>query len=245
MEIDDPTPTQQYILDLLSSEPGMSNADIAEETGTHTALVRDLRRAKRAATDDDTSGPGTLSSRARPLDDLSGTRAAVLQRAAENPELSNAELARAVGTHTALVRDLRSDVQAAVLTHALRNPDATNADIAAELGTPTALVRDARSGLEAEILERSVRNPELSNAALAEELGVTIATVRDARVTYENGIDGVELTPSDDGEWTANGGPTAADTTTAVDGSGGLNSGVVIAVVVGVALVVGLMMLAL
>ncbi len=245
MGIDNPTPTQQYVLDLLDSEPGLSNADIAEETGTHTALVRDLRKAKRAAAEsDDDGGPGKLSSETRVLDDLSGTQAAVLQRLAQDPDRSNAELAEAVGTHTALVRDLRSDVQAEVLAHTLRNPEATNADIAEQLGTLTAVVRDARSGLEAEILERSVRNPELSNAELAEELGVHIATVRDARATYEDGIEDIELTPSDDGTATAE--PTADDAPTepaTADAGSGMGTETIVAVLVGVLLLVAVVLL--
>jgi len=239
MDIDNPTPTQQYVLDLLDSEPGLSNADIAEETGTHTAVVRDLRQAKRAAAESDDDGsPGKLSSRARVLDELSGTQAAVLQRVAQDPELSNAELAEAVGTHTALVRDLRSDVQAEVLAHTLRNPTATNAELAEELGTLTAVVRDARSGLEAEILERSVRNPELSNAELAEELGVHIATVRDARATYEDGIEEIDLT-SDDGAT-----ETAAETPAATaDDASGVGTETIVAVLVGVLLLVALVLL--
>ncbi|MDS0260092.1 hypothetical protein NDI56_11875 [Haloarcula sp. S1CR25-12] len=241
MALDSPTPTQQYIVDLVDSEPGMSNADIAEETGTHTALVRDLRKTKQAAAEsDDDASPGALSSQTRVLDDLSGTQAAVLQRAAAEPDLSNARLAEAVGTHTALVRDLRSDVQAEVLAHTLRNPDATNADIAEELGTHTAIVRDARSGLEAEILERSVRNPGLSNAQLAEELGTHIATVRDARAAYEDGIGDVDLTPSDDG------GTEPADSTASepatTDGGDGM-SGTVVALLVGVVLLVAVLVL--
>ncbi|WP_276252005.1 hypothetical protein [Haloarcula rara] len=242
MGIDNPTPTQQYVLDLLDSEPGLSNADIAEETGTHTAVVRDLRKAKRAAaeSDDDDESPGTLSSRTRVLDDLSGTQAAVLQRLANDPDRSNAELAEAVGTHTALVRDLRSDVQAEVLAHTLRNPAATNAEIADELGTLTAVVRDARSGLEAEILERSVRNPELSNAELAEELGVHIATVRDARATYEDGIEDIDLTPNDDGATTE---PTAEAPSATADGASGMGTETIVAVLVGVLLLVAVVLL--
>jgi len=234
------SPTRQYISDLLDSEPGMSNAEIAAETGTHTALVRDLRKEKRAAAEsDDGASGGPLSSRTRVLDDLSGTQAAVLQRAANDPELSNAELAAAAGTHTALVRDLRSDVQAEVLAQTLRNPAATNAEIAAALDTHTAVVRDARSGLEAEILERSVRNPDQSNAELAEELGTTIATVRDARRSYEDGIEDIDLTPSTDSTE-----PTGTDTTesagtdtTEPTGSGdGIAMETIIALAVGVLL---------
>jgi len=242
MGIENPTPTQQYVLDLLDSEPGMSNADIAEETGTHTALVRDLRKAKRAAAESDDDGsPGKLSSRTRVLDSLSGTQAAVLQRVAQDPDLSNADLAEAVGTHTALVRDLRSDVQAEVLAHTLRNPDATNAEIAEQLGTLTAVVRDARSGLEADILEQSVRNPELSNAELAEELGVHIATVRDARATYADGIEDIDLTASDDGA------TAAADTATAepatADGGSEMGPETIVAVLVGALLLIAVVLL--
>jgi len=263
MTLDDPTMTQQYILDLLESEPGMSNADIAEETGTHTALVRDLRKRKQAAaeSDDGASTATGLAARTRVLDDLSGTQAAVLQRLANDPDLSNAELADAVGTHTALVRDLRTDVQTEVLAHTLRNPEATNAAVAEELGTHTAIVRDARSGLEAEILEQSMRNPELSNAELAGELGTHIATVRDARAGYEDGIEDIDLTPSDDGEAatadaTESDAPTAdatesdaptADATESdaptAGGDDGIASGTVIAVVVGVLLLLGLALL--
>ena len=136
MSIENPTPTQQYVLDLLESEPGMSNADIAEETGTHTALVRDLRKAKRAAaeSDDDDQGPGKLSSRKRVLDELSGTQAAALQRAAEDPDISNAELAEELGVHIATVRDARGDYEDAIEGIDL-TPDDDAEPAAADTGT--------------------------------------------------------------------------------------------------------------
>ena len=156
MDTSELTATQIHILDLIDSEPGMSNAEIAEETGKHTALVRDLRKQEQLAAEReaDDSGGSSVSEPTSILDTLSGTQVSVLQRAAKDPDQTNAELAAATDTHTALVRDLRSDVQAEILAHTLRNPEATNAELAAELGTHTALVRDARSGIKAEILER-------------------------------------------------------------------------------------------
>ena len=190
--------TQEWILDLAESDSELSNADIAERTGTHVALVRDLIRKqeqKDEQSDSTVEGPTTV------VDRITGTRAAVLQLAASNPGLSNAELAERAGTHTALVRDLRSSVQTASLEALLRNPDLSNAELAETTGTHTALVRDLRDDIRTTVLEYTLRNPDLTNAELARKLDTHTAVVRDARKAYDDGVMDVDITAEDeDGE---------------------------------------------
>lgn len=201
--------TQEWVLDLAEDAPELSYATIAEQTGTHTALVRDLVEGYEEDNEESgsTEGPTTV------VDRITGTRAAVLQLAASNPGLSNAELAERADTHTAVVRDLRSSVQTASLEELLRNPDLTNAELAEATGTHTALVRDLRDDIRTTVLEYTLRNPDLTNAQVAEELGTHTAVVRDARKAYADGIIDIDITAEDEED----GGSTSEGPTTVVD----------------------------
>jgi predicted HTH transcriptional regulator len=240
---DDLTQTQEWIVDLAESNPEMSNADIAEETGTHTAVVRDVLDDYNSEDDDESSGsssdgPTTV------VDNITGTRAAVLQRAASDPDLTNREIADAVGTHTALVRDLRNSVQTESLEELLRNPALSNAEIAARTGTHTALVRDLRSDIRTTILEHSLRNPEMSNAELAEELDTHTAVVRDVRQAYEDDIEQVDITESESAAAEAPSADASAAETAAAGGDG-LSSEKIVALVVGLLVLIVIAALAL
>ena len=150
--------TQREILDLAAS--GLSNAEIADQTGTHVALVRDLRRGHEGdgpsdgdtgdGTSDETSDDGS----ALDTDDgtLSETEVAIVETAASSPDFSNADIAVELDTTVALVRDFRESVRAVILERVARDPESTNADIAAELDTTVALVRDTRRDY-ADVLE--------------------------------------------------------------------------------------------
>ena len=239
---DDLTQTQEWIVDLAESNPEMSNADIAEETGTHTAVVRDVLADYNSEDDDESSGsssdgPETV------VDSITGTRAAVLQRAASDPGLTNREIAEAVGTHTSLVRDLRNSVQTVSLEALLRDPELSNAEIAERTGTHTALVRDLRSDIRTTILEYSLRNPELSNADIAEELDTHTAVVRDVRKAYEDGVEQVDITDSERAAGSES--TDSAAGAAAAGGGDGLSSGQVVALIVGLLVLIGIAALAL
>ena len=243
----DLTQTQEWIIDLAEENPELSNADIAEETGTHTAVVRDVLADYNSEDDADDESGSTSDGPETVVDNITGTRAAVLQRAASDPSLSNKAIAEAVGTHTALVRDLRNSVQTESLEELLRNPGLSNAEIADAVGTHTALVRDLRNDIRTTILESSLRNPELSNAELAEELDTHTAVVRDVRRAFEDGVEQVDITESEGAAADA----TAADTATEpaatadADGGAGLSSEAVVALLVGLLVLLGIVALAL
>lgn len=150
------TETQQEILDLAAT--GLSNAEIAAQTGTHVALVRDLRsdHASEAdeSNDEASDGESDEASASLATDDgaLSDTEVAIVETAASSPDFSNADIAVELDTTVALVRDFRESARAAILERAARDPDLTNAAIASELGVTIALVRDTRSNYD-DVLE--------------------------------------------------------------------------------------------
>ena len=153
------TETQAEILDRIESDPSATNADIAEQTGTHVALVRDLRADH--AGDDEAEDDGGLSE----------PELEILEAAASDPSATNADIAVEVGKHVALVRDFRRDTQTAILETVLRNPSATNADIAEETGSHVALVRDTRAeyeddiaGLDVEVADSSADDGPTASA---------------------------------------------------------------------------------
>lgn len=139
------TETQQEILDLAAT--GLSNAEIADQTGTHVALVRDLRSEHEGGDDASDEGGDGEATGSLGTDDgtLSETEVAIVETAASSPDFSNADIAVELDTTVALVRDFRGSARAAILERAARDPDLTNADIASELGVTIALVRDTRS----------------------------------------------------------------------------------------------------
>ncbi len=244
----DLTQTQEWIIDLAEENPELSNADIAEETGTHTAVVRDVLADYNSEDDADDESGSTSDGPETVVDNITGTRAAVLQRAASDPGLSNKAIAEAVGTHTALVRDLRNSVQTESLEELLRNPELSNAEIADAVGTHTALVRDLRSDIRTTILEHSLRNPELSNAELAEELDTHTAVVRDVRRAFEDGVEQVDITESEGAAADATAADAAASepaATADADGGDGLSSEAVVALIVGLLVLLGIVALAL
>lgn len=150
MTDDELTATQREILDLVENDPELSNADIAEQTGTHVALVRDLRADHAADADEDEDEDDA--------DDggLTETELEILEAGASDPSATNADIAVEVGKHVALVRDFRRDTKMAILEAVLRNPDATNADIAEATDSHVALVRDTRAEYEADIADLDV-----------------------------------------------------------------------------------------
>jgi len=158
------TETQAEILDRIESDPSATNADIAEQTGTHVALVRDLRADH--AGDDEAEDDGSGDDGG-----LSEPELGILEAAASDPSATNADIAVEVGKHVALVRDFRRDTQTAILETVLRNPSATNADIAEETGSHVALVRDTRAeyeddiaGLDVEVADSSADDGPTASA---------------------------------------------------------------------------------
>lgn len=115
---------------------------------------------------------------------LTETQRTILKLAANNPEISNAEIAAETGTHVALVRDLRNE------------HDGLPADDDGESAPPAgsdAGDHDEPTGLQSEILAAALDDPELTNREIADRLGARIALVRDTRREYEDDVELADL----------------------------------------------------
>jgi DNA-binding CsgD family transcriptional regulator len=140
--------------ELIADNPDLTNREIAEKAGTHVARVRDLRRG-----DDREASPTTDSGAASDADDAeSGPDDATLQELiADNPDLTNREIAEEADTHAARVRDARRDAwkddgddashgDASLQALLAEHPELSNREIAEQAGTHVARVRDLRQG---------------------------------------------------------------------------------------------------
>ena len=114
---DEHTEAERAILAAVASNPDRTNAEIAEETGARMALVRDTRaaHAESAGPDDhhaagevdsdEAGGGGGIDSDEDAS--LSGLQREILEAVADEPTLTNAEIAERTGARITLVRDTR------------------------------------------------------------------------------------------------------------------------------------------
>src|SRR6056297_944132 len=112
--------TEREILETALQNPDLSNAEIAEETGTRITLVRDTRanyedEVELAA---DVVDEGSETPTAVDDAELSQTQAEILEQVASDPTMLNAEIAEKTGARVALVRDTREEYQDAIDTAA-------------------------------------------------------------------------------------------------------------------------------
>jgi len=152
---------------LLAEHPELSNREIAEQAGTHVARVRDLRQG-----DDREASPTTDSGAASDDDAASGLDDEALRELiADNPALSNREIAEEADTHVARVRDLRPDTSG------------SDSSAAADVDSVASDSDDhSDSGVDDAALQKLIAdNPALSNRAVAEEADTHVARVRDLR----------------------------------------------------------------
>jgi len=99
---------EQEILELALQNPEMSNAEISEETGYRLTLVRDIRQEYEDEVElADDAAEAADQPTAAVDDDLSETEQVILDLVAENPRITNAEIAEETGARVALVRDTR------------------------------------------------------------------------------------------------------------------------------------------
>ena len=152
---------------LLAEHPELSNREIAEQAGTHVARVRDLRQG-----DDREASPTTDSGAASDDDAASGLDDEALRELiADNPALSNREIAEEADTLVARVRDLRPDTSGSDSSAAADvDSVASDSDDHSDSGVDDAALR-----------ELIADNPALSNRAVAEEADTHVARVRDLR----------------------------------------------------------------
>ncbi|MFB6293717.1 MAG: hypothetical protein ABEH60_05600 [Halonotius sp.] len=188
--------TEQAILELAQGDEELTNAEIAAQTGTTVAIVRDTRVKYEPDKSADYGGEGTIeedddddeetttttdTSREWTPGDPTELQEEVLQTALENEELTNAEIAEETGARLPLVRDTLADYD-----------DLTLADL--EGGVSSSYEPDEPSSwddltaTQQAILDAAEENPEATNAEIAEEVGARLPTVRDTRRNYEDGI---------------------------------------------------------
>ena len=187
--------TEQAILELAQGDEELTNAEIAAQTGTTVAIVRDTRVKYEPDKSADYGGEGTIeeddeeeetttttdTSREWTPGDPTELQEEILQTALENEELTSAEIAEETGARLPLVRDTLADYD-----------DLTLADL--EGGVSSSYEPDEPSSwddltaTQQAILDAAEENPEATNAEIAEEVGARLPTVRDTRASYEDGI---------------------------------------------------------
>jgi len=172
---------QLSILEAVRADPTVSNAEIAAQTGARITLVRDTRNQYGDAVDvettDDKPEADEQSDTTETTVDTgpSDTQASILELAADDPELTNAEIADRTGARLTLVRDTRAQYDETELkqTGESQNNKAGETNI------------EGFSETRQTILETALENPELTNAEIATETGTRITLVRDTIFEYE------------------------------------------------------------
>ena len=224
--------TEQAILELAQSDDDLTNAEIAAQTSTHVAIVRDTRVTYEPDKSADYGGDGTIEaddedeeetttttdeSREWTPGDPTELQEEILETALQNDDLTNAEIAAETGARLPLVRDTLADYD-----------DLTLDDL--EDGVSSSYEPDEPSSwgdlTEAQqaILDAAAEDPEATNAELAAEVGAGLPTVRDTRRNYEG-----EISPGGD----ASGGDEAASSAAAADdGADGVSAGRLVALAV-------------
>ena len=179
--------TESAVLEAALREPSASNAEIAARVGAHVGLVRDIREqyddeatlpddadpdsgGDAAATSESSAGGMEFDTKL-----LSAAQEEILDRARENPELSNAEIAERTGHRLPLVRDTRAE-------HGEQRSGGGSAGGKIVKPTDSASFNET----EAAVLEAALRSPEATNAEIAERVGVHVGLVRDIRQQYED-----------------------------------------------------------
>lgn len=224
---------QRAILETALKQPELTNAEIADNTGTRIALVRDTRAeyedevvladsestpTQSAAPSESSETADSQSTAAEP----SELQQAILEAVAANPQHTNSEIAEATGARITLVRDTRDTYDPAAYT----TESADSASTAeADDDSASTSAYSGRSETQEAILAAALADPELTNAEIAAETGARIALVRDTREEYEDEISHEDFetapaeTPSADAS-TADGSPKPAESTS--ESSGGL-----------------------
>jgi DNA-binding CsgD family transcriptional regulator len=186
--------TEREILELALQNPELSNAEIADQTGIRITLVRDTR----AQYEDDVelaegvaeSDSGSAAADSVTVDgaELSETQQAILETAAEDPTMMNADIAAETGARITLVRDTLDQYGDAVDT-------AAGSDDSEDETTATDTVSEPND-TQAAILDLASENPEMTNAEIANQTGARITLVRDTLEEFD-GTSGAVGTDTD------------------------------------------------
>ena len=174
----EPSAAQQEILNVADDDPTLSNAEIADKTGSRITLVRDTLAQYDGP--GDTGGSDEASAdEAVDTEGCSGLQAEIVEAAAANPEATNRELAEKTGARITLVRD----------TLAEPADDADDSSDSSEGDDDTDVLDDvdtsAFSGAQLRILETHLSNPELTNAEIADQTDTRVTLVRDTIYDHE------------------------------------------------------------
>ena len=177
---------EQEILEIALQNPDMSNSEIADETGYRLTLIRDTRReyeddVELAEDVAEAAEAAAEASTADIDDDLSEAEQVILDLVAENPQITNAEIAKKTGARVALVRDTRDAYGDQIDTQPV-DDEADEAD--SEPSGP-----GEPSAAQQEILEVAADDPTLSNADIAEQTAARITLVRDTLDQYDGPSD--------------------------------------------------------
>ena len=202
---------EKEILELALQNPELSNSEIADQTGLRLTLVRDTRRQYEddVTLGDDVADQTDDEEPTVDIDtaDLSATEEVILELVAENPQITNAEIADQTGARVALVRDTRDTYGDQIETQPVDEDDTETNPTPSGPGEPSAA--------QQEILTVAAGDPTLSNSDIAEQTGARVTLVRDTLDQYDVPTDSAvdNDTDTDGGTDTA----VDSDTDTTVD----------------------------
>ena len=170
---------QEEILTLAREEPTLTNAEIADQTGSRLPLVRDTIAAH---------GP-EMSTRRRggdgptPTDSASfnETEQAVLEAALQNPAATNKEIAASVDTHVGMVRDIRDKHEDTATLPADHNAETSASTADGEPSTDGEELSETQHA----ILEVAAESSARTYADIAEQTGARLPLVRDTLEAYD------------------------------------------------------------
>ena len=175
--------TESAVLEAALRDPEATNAEIAEQTDTRVALVRDIRDEY----EDQVELPDDAADADEAVDidvdaaDLSDAQRAVLEAAARDPSATNADIAEETGTRITFVRDTRNEYEDQVDVGV--EPADDEDDSEASDGSDEVKLSERQQ----EILALAEEDPELTNAEIAEQTGARVTLVRDTRSEHADG----------------------------------------------------------
>ena len=174
--------TESAVLEAALRDPAATNAEIAEQTDTRVALVRDIRDEYEDQVElpDDAADGGNTVDVDVDTADLSDPQLAVLEAAARDPSATNADIAEETDNRVTFVRDTRTEYEGQVDVGVEpvddEDDEATDSSDEVEL-----------SDRQQEILALAEEDPALTNAEIAEQTGARVTLVRDTRSEHADG----------------------------------------------------------
>ena len=175
--------TESAVLEAALRDPAATNAEIAEQTDTRVALVRDIRDEYEDQVElpDDAADGGDTVDVDVDTADLSDPQLAVLEAAARDPSATNADIAEETGKRITFVRDTRNEYEDQVDV-GVEPVDDEDDDEAADSSDEVEL-----SDRQQEILALAEEDPALTNAEIAEQADARVTLVRDTRSEHADG----------------------------------------------------------